>query len=249
MKIEVRFTPAMIESNSDVRERTAVVIDTLRATSTIVAALMAGAREVIPVATAADAAAVAHRLGTERTLLCGERASLRIEGFDLGNSPAEYTSEVVGGKTLVLTTTNGTQALLKAQHARRVLCGALLNARAVAEEIVAGGEDDVVLICAGTYGRFSFEDTLAAGAIVEAVAEFATSSVALDDGARASVVLFDRERHDLRSALARGDHGAALAELGFAHDLDFCARLDIESAPVPALIGSTIRLAEVREPR
>jgi 2-phosphosulfolactate phosphatase len=248
MKIEVRFTPTMIEATSDVRERTAVVIDTLRATSTIVAALMAGAREVIPVATAADAVSVAHRLGTERTLLCGERGSVMIEGFNLGNSPREYTSGSVGGKTLVLTTTNGTQALLKAQHASRILCGALVNARAVAEEIVAI-DGDVVLICAGTHGRFSIEDTLAAGAIIEAVAEFATTSVALDDGARAAVALFERDRHDLRSALLAGDHGATLLALGAEEDIDFCARLDIEGAVVPALVGSTIRLAEVRESR
>lgn len=248
MKIEVRFTPAMIEATNDVRERTAVVIDTLRATSTIVAALMAGAREIIPVATASDAVGVAHRLGTERTLLCGERGSLRIDGFHLGNSPREYTPGAVGGKTLVLTTTNGTAALLKAQHAERVLCGALMNARAVAEETVAL-DRDVVIICAGTHGRFSIEDTLAAGAIIEAATEFASTSVALDDGARAALALFERDRHDLRSALLAGEHGSALLALGLGDDVDDCARLDIEGAPVPALIDSTIRLAEVREPR
>jgi 2-phosphosulfolactate phosphatase len=249
MKIEVRFTPAMIEASGDVRGRTAVVVDTLRATTTIVAALMAGAREVVPVASAADAVGVVQRLGSDRTLLCGERNSLRIEGFHLGNSPAEYTSGAVGGKTLVMTTTNGTAALLRAQQAERVLCGALVNARAVAEELVAGGERDAVIICAGTYGRFSIEDTLAAGAIIEAATEFSPTSVGLDDGARASLLLFERHRHDLRSALLGGDHGAALAALGLEEDIEYCGRLDIEHAAVPALVGSTIRLAEVREPR
>jgi 2-phosphosulfolactate phosphatase len=249
MKIEVTFTPAMIDASGDVRGRTVVVIDTLRATSTIITALMAGAREVIPVASPGDAVSVAQRLGVDRTLLCGERGALRIDGFRLGNSPREYTPEVVGGKTLVLATTNGTAALLAAQPAASVLCGALLNARAVAEEIIASPARDVVIICAGTHGRFSIEDTLAAGAIIEAVTEFATSAVAVDDGGRASLLLFRNARNDLGSALRDGDHGATLEALGLGEDIDVCARLDIEAAIVPALVGSTIRLAEVRESR
>lgn len=247
MKIEVSFTPAMVETIDDVRGRTVVIIDTLRATSTIIAAMMAGAREVIPVASAADAVSVSQRLGTERTLLCGERGSTRIRGFHLGNSPREYTPDVVGGKTLVMTTTNGTLALLKAQPASMVLCGALLNARAVAEEIAAAPERDLHIICAGTLGRFSIEDAITAGAILEAVCEFSSVNQTIDDAARASVELFDRARHNVRDAIANGDHGRRLVALGFEEDLDFCARQDIDRAPVPALVGSTIRLAEVRE--
>jgi 2-phosphosulfolactate phosphatase len=249
MKIEVKFTPAMIESAGEVRERTAVVVDTLRATTTMVAALMAGAREIVPAATPADAVSVAQRLGLERTLLCGERGALRIDGFHLGNSPREYTSDVVGGKTLVMTTTNGTVALLKAQHAARVLCGCLVNARMVAEDIVAGGDVDVTIICAGTHGRFSSEDTIAAGAIVEAICEFASSAPVLDDGARAALRLFAHDRHDLRGALLASDHGSALATLGMLEDVAYCSQLDIDGAVVPVLFGATVRLAEVRELR
>lgn len=248
MKIEVAFTPAMVEATDDVRSRIAVVIDTLRATSTVIAAMMAGAREVVPVATAGDAVSVTQRLGTERTLLCGERGSVRIPGFHLGNSPREYTPEVVRGKTLVLTTTNGTQAMLRAQHAARVLCGALLNARAVAEELVAE-DGDVLMICAGTHARFAIEDAITAGAIIEATSEFAPITPRLSDAARVSLSLYDAARHDLIGALRDGDHGSSLAALGMDDDIDYCARLDVEHAPVPEFLGSTIRLAEVREPR
>src|SRR5688500_13807365 len=233
MKIEVSFTPAMNDAVDVVRGRTVVVIDTLRATSTIIAAMMAGAREVVPVASAADAVNVAHRLGVERALLCGERGSVRVPGFPLGNSPREYSPDGVAGNALVLSTTNGTLALLKAQHAETVLCGALLNARAVAEEIVASRERDVHIGWAGTMGRFSVEDAITAGAIIEAASEFSLHAPVLDDAARASLLLFDRSRNDLRTALFDGDHGARLVALGLDEDIEFCARLDVERAPVP----------------
>lgn len=243
MEVTVRFTPAMVSSDSESRDKAVVVIDTLRATSTIVAALMAGAREVIPCSAADEAVKIAHRLGTDRTLLCGERGAQKINGFHLGNSPREYTPEVVLGKTLVLTTTNGTNAILRCKGAARVVTGSLLNARAVARTLL--NERSVMILCAGTSGCLSLEDTIAAGAVVDALSDLTGSEPNLDDGARASLVLFARSRGDLATSIGTTDHGRVLRELGLEEDIRFCSRLDYYDSAVPELSGSTIRLREM----
>lgn len=182
----------------DVAGRVAVVIDVLRATSTIVAALAAGAREIRPASSPAEAGARLARLaaargGRDGLVLGGERLGLRIEGFDLGNSPLEYTAEAVGGKTVFFTTTNGTRTLRRAAGrravaargapsaspapassvpvtgpgpAKAVYVAAFLNATAVAERLLAT-EDSLVMVCAGTRGGFSLEDVLLAGFLVD----------------------------------------------------------------------------------
>jgi 2-phosphosulfolactate phosphatase len=144
---------------------TVVVIDLLRATSTICQALASGANEVVPLLEVADAVAAALNLGREGVVLGGERGGGKIAGFDLGNSPTEYTPAAVAGKRVLLTTTNGTRALHHARQARRVVAGALVNLSAVIESIQ--NEPRVDVLCAGTDGRESREDILAAGAIVD----------------------------------------------------------------------------------
>jgi len=144
---------------------TVVVIDVLRASTTIIHALEAGAKEVVPCLEPDEAHRLAGEIGRHDVVLGGERRGLRIEGFDLGNSPSEYTPESVGGKTLVFTTTNGTRAMHHSRTARRVLIGAFVNASAVFEQLV--GQEQVHLLCAGTRGEFSRDDILFAGLLVE----------------------------------------------------------------------------------
>jgi 2-phosphosulfolactate phosphatase len=230
----------MVQSDAELRHHTVVVVDVLRATSTIIAALAAGAREVIPVDTVENAVKVAQRIGSDRALLCGERNSVRIEGFHLGNSPQEYTPEVVAGKTLILTTTNGTMALARTHAAGRVFCGSFLNAARLAEAIVGTSSETVTILCAGTHGRFSLDDVYAAGAIVSALLGKAGEATLLD-GATAALHLFRTAADDMRGALAASAHGRTLIDLGFGSDLEYCARLDVEDAPVPVLDGSQIR--------
>ena len=129
--------------------------------TTIVEALASGARGVIPTTSAEDAVRLAALLGREDTLLCGERKGAQIEGFDLGNSPGDFSAEIVRGKRLVMSTTNGTVAFSRAQEADRVLACAFTNLGAVAEAV--GGEDSLVVVCAGRQGRFSLEDAVCAG--------------------------------------------------------------------------------------
>ncbi len=144
---------------------TVVVIDVLRASTVIVHALAAGACEVIPCLEIEDAPQVAARLPQGQAILGGERGGLPIAGFDLGNSPGEYTAERVSGKTVVFTTTNGTRAMQQCRQAKRVLIGALVNASAVVAALSA--DDHVHLLCAGTRGEITREDVLVAGLLAD----------------------------------------------------------------------------------
>ena len=132
MKIDVFFTPVGL-GPSDVAGRTVVVVDVLRATTTITVALAAGAKAVLPAASTEEALRIAQNLERDDMLLAGERRSVRIPGFALGNSPCEFASDAVRGKTIVMTTTNGTQALITAQGAREVIVGAAVNFAAVVQ--------------------------------------------------------------------------------------------------------------------
>ncbi len=144
----------------------AVVIDVLRASTTIIHAFANGAAAVIPCATVDEARDTAARLGHERVLLGGERHGQLIAGFDLDNSPLAYTSEVVAGRTIVFTTTNGTRALQACRSANCVLIGAFVNRRALVESLRVAGRP-VHLVCAGTDGQLTAEDILFAGAIAQ----------------------------------------------------------------------------------
>lgn len=192
-----------------------VVIDVLRATSTVVTALAAGARSVQPVTSIARALAARHG---PQVVIGGERNGVRPAGFDLGNSPGEYTPERVRGRDVILTTTNGTRAFARAARARRVVAGSLLNRAAVARALAE--EPEVVLLCSGNQGTPSFEDLLAAGAIVDAM-----DAPASDLGLVARDA-FRQERADLVRALETGRHGRRLLELDLGQDVALCARLD-----------------------
>jgi 2-phosphosulfolactate phosphatase len=141
----------------------AVVIDVLRASTTIAHALAAGAAEVIPCLEVEEARRLAGELPSGSVLLGGERRGMRIEGFDLGNSPSEYSPDRVAGKTVVFTTTNGTRAMLRCRQARRVLIGAFVNATAVLRELA--DQERIDLVCAGTDGQVSRDDLLLAGLV------------------------------------------------------------------------------------
>lgn len=162
--LNVYALPSLVTPDALV-DGTAVVIDVLRASTTIVHALEAGAREVLPCEDIEEAHRRAAQYPANEVILGGERGGLPIEGFDLGNSPSEYTPYSVADKTVVFTTTNGTRAIAKSQHARRVLIAAFVNVSAVFEQLVA--EESVHIICAGTDGDYSRDDVLLAGMLVE----------------------------------------------------------------------------------
>jgi 2-phosphosulfolactate phosphatase len=144
---------------------TAVVIDVLRATTTIVHALAAGAEEVLPCLEVSEARSLAKEFSAEDILLGGERQGMPIEGFDLGNSPDEYMSKQVAGKKVIFTTTNGTRAMIHAQRADEILLAAFVNASAVARRLY--DREHVNILCAGTNGKIGHDDVLLAGMLVE----------------------------------------------------------------------------------
>lgn len=220
MKLDVAFSPSEIEG-ARLNGRSVVVIDVLRATSTIVEALHNGARAVIPADTVERAVRAAAELG-EDVILCGERGGLPIDGFDLGNSPTEFERDVVAGQTLVMTTTNGTRALLVAASADECMVGSLLNAEAVASEAV--DRDDVLLLCAGRDGRLALEDTVCAGLIGRRLTE--RISIEPTDGARAAIVLAGRFGESPEGFLRYTAAAGSLRSAGLMDDVDFCGMLD-----------------------
>ena len=198
-----------------------VVIDVFRASTTIAAALAAGARFVLPVADVEQAVKLADPYAENEVLLGGERECLRIDGFQLGNSPRECTREAVGGKVIIFTTTNGTRALAAAKDAGTVLVGGFVNFSAVAAAVA--GYEDVTLLCAGNGGRLSLEDFVCAGGLVN---ELAKEGSQLDDAALAARAAYRSLKPNLARALAATEHAVRLAGLGFRADLDLALKVD-----------------------
>lgn len=229
MNVEVALTPADIARlpQRDLGGTICVVFDVLRATSTILTALSNGARRVYPVVTVEEALAL-RATTLPGALLGGERGGRRIDGFDLGNSPREYTPELVAGRDIVTTTTNGTAALQACAGAAAVHAGALLNLRALAAYLAIRTPETptLLLVCAGTGERFALEDGFAAGALLARLT--APDSVrhewTLDDAAVAMLALYKRWRPRPLAALQASDNGRRLTEIGLDGDLEWCAR-------------------------
>lgn len=220
MRIDTYFTVGEVDAPT-LEGATVVVVDVVRATTTLVEALANGARGVYPTASTEDAVKLAHSLGREDTLLCGERKGSKVEGFDLGNSPREFTREVVGGKRLVMSTTNGTRALTFGQHGARLVPCAFTNLGAVAKGVSASGR--IVILCAGREGRFSMDDALCAGHLVRRV--LGDQEGELNDASRAARALAGF-RKPSRKFFEQTDGGRALVEIGLGDDLDICAEVD-----------------------
>lgn len=227
MKLDVVFAPQGL-CPADVAGRTVFVIDVLRATTTICAALANGARAVVPAATSEDAVRMAQSVGTRDALLCGERNCVRIEGFALGNSPREMTPDVVQGKLIVHTTSNGTGALLATQGARAVFAAAAVNlslAGARAEQALAE-EQDLLILCAGRAGAFGLDDAYVAGRLALAALGGHRVRRGLNDAALASLDLVRRYGDTFLKPFSYSEAGRHLARLGMADDVRLAARLD-----------------------
>lgn len=224
-QIDVYLLPALVEPPA-LAGKTVVVIDVLRATTTIVHALAAGATQVIPCLEIDEAKKAAAELASP-IVLGGERGGLPIAGFDLGNSPAEYTHERVAGKTVVFTTTNGTRAMKRCHAAARVLVGAFVNFSAVCRELI--NLEQIALVCAGTDGHVTREDTLFAGAIVDDLTR--SKKWQLNDQAHlcadawhAAVRLLTDRPLGMMLRDSRG--GRNLIETGQENDIDLAAQMD-----------------------
>lgn len=229
--MHVRVISNVAEASSvNFVHRTAVVIDVLRATSTIATALAMGAECVMPIETVLDAKAM-RKAGD---LLGGERFCRVIPGFDLGNSPEEYNRKRVEGKRILLTTTNGTRAIHKAMRADCVLAGAFVNAAACASAVVSL-KRDAVLVCAGSHDEFALEDGLCAGCLLHLM-QGLTERLETDDFGEAMLGLYESKRGCIPETLRQCSGGRKLIKLGYERDVAFCSAEDA-FACVPRLSG------------
>ena len=240
--IDVVLTPAALDPEA-VKGRRVVVVDVLRASTTIVTALGAGARAIIPAIDTGEAGRLAATLDPDHSLLGGEREGVKVAGFGAGNSPAEYGPDAVAGKTVVLTTTNGTRALARAKPAARVAVGGFVNAAAAVAFLREGircGEGATVL-CAGWTGRVSLEDTLAAGLLVSRLVS-PPEAAALPDPARMAYALHAGSQADIERAVRSTQHARRLVTLGHGGDIARCAAVDT-SGVLPVLRDGRITAA------
>jgi 2-phosphosulfolactate phosphatase len=227
MKLDVLFSPAGL-TPAEVQGRTVFVIDILRATTAMCAALTHGARALIPAGSTEEALRLAQTLGSEDILLAGEKDCVRIPGFQLGNSPLEMSEQAVRGKTLVVTTTNGTRALLACQGAGAVFAACAANLTVAAERAREALErvGDVLIVCAGRGGAFSLDDAYCAGRLAEATLGGRRPRRGLNDAGIASLDLVRRYGERWERPLTYSRAGRELIRLGFRDDVLDAARLD-----------------------
>ncbi len=232
-QVEVCLSPALLHLY-DPRDKNVVIIDVFRATSTIAAALHNGAREVVPVATISEAVRLGQAISNSIT--AGERDGQIAPGLQHGNSPSEYPSDFVSGKTLVLTTTNGTRLLHMVNGAHRILTGSFLNLTATTEYLLQG-DKDVLLGCAAWKDKFNLEDTLLAGEIARRL--LAERFVTNDDSTRCAVQMAQGVNGNYLGFLKGSSHYHRLSALGLQADMDYCATPDLHPV-VPVLSGQAL---------
>jgi 2-phosphosulfolactate phosphatase len=218
-RIDVFFSPE--ELRRELTGRVAVVIDVLRATSTIVEAMANGAKSIFPVGTTEDAVRLKQTLDRDDVLLTGERRARPIEGFDLGNSPREFTADVVADKIIIMTTTNGTPALLRGGSADRCIVASFLNLDAVAADL-AETEKRVAVVCAGREGRFALEDALFAGTLIRSVRAKRSGNVRLNDAGFAATALERRYRAHLSRVISNTRAARQIGDAGLIEDVAYC---------------------------
>ncbi len=237
MRINV-FHSAQMVTESQMRSCTVIVVDVLRSTTSIVCALKNGASQIIPAHDAGEAALLQSQLGRKESLLAGESDGLKLPGFDFGNSPLEFTTEKINGKAIVMSTSNGTNAIHHARVAAVTLIGALINRTAAAQKAVDTG-NDIIVLCAGTNGQFSADDIICAGGIVSAINALLETSAPMNDLAYMATELYS-SWNDKRFSLEKTSHYAHLKQLGFTEDLKFCFTEDITNV-VPVYSDGVIQ--------
>jgi 2-phosphosulfolactate phosphatase len=229
-RLEVCLSPALLHL-FETKDTLVVIIDVFRATSTIAAALHNGAKCVIPVATVPECIELGHSIGNSIT--AGERDGKVAEGLQYGNSPSEYPRSFIAGKTLVLTTTNGTRLLHMVKDAAIIITGSFLNLGAVCDFIIKQ-KKNVLLGCAAWKDRFNMEDTLFAGAVIEQVQSHFNTNC---DSVRAAQHLYNASKGDsIISFLRDSSHYKRLAAFGLEADMEYCATPDLHPV-VPILNG------------
>jgi 2-phosphosulfolactate phosphatase len=226
VRIDVFFAPQQATA-AETNGRVVAVIDVLRASTTVAVALSNGAKNIVPFESPDEALLRSKSFERSDVKLAGERRMLAIPGFDLGNSPREYVREVVGGKTILLSTTNGTAALAAVQGARDVVVASYVNFSAALSMLraAARGGADVGLICSGRDRQFSLEDAACAGRYARHVAR-RLENAELNDAALACTMIDRRYGDNIMRLFNASEHGKLLVTAGFGDDLTICAAVD-----------------------
>lgn len=228
--LEVCLTPALLHLH-DFTNSIVVVTDIFRATSSICYGIENGAESIIPVATIEACESYRH----SDFLLAAERNGEVVDGFDFGNSPFSYTKEKVAGKTIVLTTTNGTHAINMSRGANKIVIGSFLNLASLCDWLKTQS-NDVLLLCSGWKDKVNLEDTLFAGGVVNYLRD---ENYALDDAGIASEDLYILAKDDLNTYLKKTSHSERLKKLGIEEDIKFCLNLNITKG-IPVLDGERL---------
>lgn len=241
MKIELLLTPAPL-AGIELGGKTVVVIDVLRSSTTICAALNAGAKAVFPVSGVGQAVELRNNLGADAALLAGEQKGIRIENFEFGNSPSEFTPELVEGKLVIMVTTNGTAPFTLCASAESVFSCGFVNITLVASQ-VAKLKSDLVIVCAGHEKAYSLEDTLCAGMLAYELQALAEFSVQFGDAASLAVLLYHDRKDKIGEAVRESEHGRYLSSIGLGVDIETAVAVD--SLPLlPVLRDGRLLLEE-----
>jgi 2-phosphosulfolactate phosphatase len=229
-------------SDNETKKAAAIVIDVLRASNSIIAAIENGCRRILPVVEVYEAKTLGVRFANEHALLCGEREARIIPGFDLGNSPFEYKAERVRNRTLIFCSTNGSHAMVRGAAAARAVVGSFANLSAVVDRLRS--ENHIAILCAGLRYRISLEDTTCGGAFVDALIRSRSTPWKLNDAAAAAQALFLHHANDIVAMAKASEHGAYLAHIGAEEDVKFCSQVD-GTKTVPVIRTDSGRLVTV----
>lgn len=220
MKLDVVFLPKEA-AGRDLSNTVCIVLDIFRATTCITTAMANGCEKIVPVLAIEEAHVLSNQLGP--ALLAGERQSIKIEGCDLGNSPFDFCQDNVQEKTIIMTTTNGTVAIKATEGAYRTLIGSFLNAKAVCQMAKQHGKD-ILIVCAGTDGLFSLEDTLCAGLLIQLLK--AEEEAEMTDSARGALLMYTEAKDKLIETAIDSRNGKRLYHLNRMDDIKYCFRID-----------------------
>lgn len=225
MKLDLLFLPSEVRE-AQLEKQLVIVTDVLRASSTIVTALHHGAKEIIPVESLEDATRLMQDIGRKYVILCGEREGKKIDQFDLGNSPFEYTNGGIKDKTLIYCSTNGSRAIVRAASAGKLVMAGFLNLSYALDYAIKSDFDQITILCSGKEDRFCLEDVVCAGMMVSRLLEEFGDDLEASDAATAGLQIYNQHQKNIPKMIKTSDHGKYLAALGFGEDLIYCSQID-----------------------
>lgn len=244
--ISILLTQSLVQDDLILKDKNVIILDVLRATTTMSIALSNGAKEIIPTENIATAVRVAK--GSKNSILCGERNGKVVDGFTLGNSPLEYTNEEIKDKSLIFSTTNGTIAIIKSKFAKNCLLCSFVNISAIVDH-VNSIDEDFIIICSGKLNDFCLEDAVCAGMLLNKLnvgrnLEMKDSEIATMHLCNDLAMLMNTPSQDkILKMFHLSEHGKYLASIGFEKDLEICSKIDSYPS-IPIFRNGVVKLKE-----